>query len=229
KLTNEGMSKDEAFKHIESLSRKDYEESVLKAFDEWCELNDTEALKKEIYSIMYMSFQKTWTDKLAKANTKDYVKLIARDNRETLKKEIYSIMSMIFQKMWTIKLAKANTKDYVKLIGRFYRETFYSKEIYAHLTPLMQLEAKIDPEIKSYAQKAGATAYVISLVSYAETMSNHIELSYMLNNLNTIEQTLVRGTVERFQTNFMIDPNFRRRVKQVLTEPIETKKKKKKK
>src|SRR5699024_12361052 len=34
KLTNEGMSKDEAFKHIESLSRKDYEESVLKAFDE---------------------------------------------------------------------------------------------------------------------------------------------------------------------------------------------------
>lgn len=189
KLTNEGMSKDEAFKHIESLSRKEYEESVLKAFDEWCELNDTEALKKEIYSIMSMSFQKMWTD----------------------------------------KLAKANTKDYVKLIGRFNRETFYSKEIYAHLTPLMQLEAKIDPEIKSYAQKAGATAYVISLVSYAETMSNHIELSYMLNNLNTIEQTLVRGTVERFQTNFMIDPNFRRRVKQVLTEPIETKKKKKKK
>src|SRR5699024_3131709 len=116
---------------------------------EWCELNDTEALKKEIYSIMSMSFQKMWTD----------------------------------------KLAKANTKDYVKLIGRINRETFYSKEIYVHLTPLMKLEEKIDPEIKSYTQKAGDTDYVISLVSYTETMYNHIELSYMINNLNTIEQT----------------------------------------
>src|SRR5690625_5815070 len=112
------MRKDEAFKHIESLSRKDYEESVLKAFDEWCELNDTEALKKEIYSIMSMSFQKMWTD----------------------------------------KLAKANTKDYAKLIGRFNRETFYSKEIYVHITPLMKLEAKNDPEIKRYKQKAATTA-----------------------------------------------------------------------
>src|SRR5690625_5473986 len=111
-------------------------------------------------------------------------------------------MSMSFKKMWTDKLAKANTKDYVKLIGRFNRETFYSKEIYAHLTPLMQLEAKIDPEIKSYAQKAGATAYVISLVSYAETMSkdrkstrlnsSHVAISYAvfcLNKKKIIENT----------------------------------------
>src|SRR5699024_3509110 len=58
KIMNEGMRKDESFKHNESLSRKDYEESVLKAFEESCALNDTEAIKKELYSIMSMSFQK---------------------------------------------------------------------------------------------------------------------------------------------------------------------------
>ncbi len=189
KLMNEGMGKEEAFKHIEALSRQDYEEAVLMAFAEWCIEPPTDKLKDEIYSIMSMSFQK----------------------------------------MWTGKLAKSNTRDYAKLVGRLNRETFYPKELYAHFTPLIQYKVRIDPEIKFYAQKAGATAYVISLVSYAETVSNHIELVYMLNGLNTMEQTQVRGTVERFQTDFMVDPDFRRQVKRVLTDPIETKKQKKKK
>lgn len=189
KLMNEGMGKEEAFKYIEALSRQDYEEAVLMAFTEWCIEPPTDKLKDEIYSIMSMSFQK----------------------------------------MWTGKLAKSNTRDYAKLVGRLNRETFYPKELYAHFTPLIQYKVRIDPEIKFYAQKAGATAYVISLVSYAETVSNHIELVYMLNGLNTMEQTQVRGTVERFQTDFMVDPDFRRQVKRVLTDPIETKKQKKKK
>ena len=188
KLMNEGMSKDEAFKYIEALPRKEYEEVVLAAFNDWC---------------------------------------LTPPTKET-KSKIYSIMSMSFQKMWTNKLAKSNTKDYVKLMGKLNRETYYSKEVYSHFTPLLRYKMKIDPEIKHYAQKAGATAYAISLVSYAETVSNHIELTYMLNDLNTVEQTLIRGTVERFQTDFMVDPDFRRKVKEVLTEPHEEKKKKKK-
>lgn len=188
KLMNEGMAKDEAFKHIEALPRQEYEEAVLSAFHEWSELPPT----------------------------------------DNLKNEIYSLMSMSFQKMWTGKLAKSNTRDYAKLVGRLNRETFYPKELYAHFTPLIQYKVGIDPEIIDYAQKAGATAYVISLISYAETVSNHIELVYMLDGLNTMEQTQVRGTVERFQREFMVNPDFRRQVKQVLTEPKETQKKKKK-
>lgn len=178
KLMNEGMGKEEAFKHIEALTRKEFEAEVLMAFEEWRMTPPTDKVKSDIYSLMSMSFQK----------------------------------------MWTGKLAKSNTRDYVKLVGRLNRETYYPKEVYAHFTPLIQYKVRIDPEIKTYAQKAGATAYVISFVSYAETESNHIELVYMLNDLNTIEQTKVRGTVERFQTEFMVEPDFRRKVKQVLTE-----------
>lgn len=180
KLIENGMSKDEAFKHIEMLSREEYEKEVLIVFDEWCNVAPTEAIKNEIYSLM----------------------------------------SMPFQKLWTSKLAKSNTRDYAKLMGRLNRETFYTKEVYAHFTPLMHYKARIDPEIKYYAQKAGSTAYAISLVSYAETISNHIELVYMFDNLNTMDQTKVRGTVERFQTEFMVEPDFRRKVKEILTEPI---------
>lgn len=188
KLMGEGMSKDEAFKHIEELPRKEYEEAVIEVFDDWC---------------------------------------ISPPTKE-IKNKIFSNMSMPFQKMWTNKLAKSNTRDYIKLMARLNRETFYSKEVYHHFTPLLRYKIKIDPEIKHYAQKAGATAYAISLVSYAETLSNHIELTYMMNDLNTVEQTMIRGTVERFQTDFMVDPDFRRKVREVLTKPHEEKKKKKK-
>lgn len=180
KLIAEGMSKGEAFNHIESLERKNYEKEVLLAFNEWCETPPTDATKAEIYSLM----------------------------------------SMAFQKLWTSKLAKSNTRDYAKLMARLNRETFYSKEVYAHFTPLMLYKVRIDPEIKYYAQKAGSTAYAITLVSYSETNSNHIELVYMLDNLNTMEQTKIRGTVERFQTEFMVEPDFRKKVREVLTDPI---------
>lgn len=189
KLINDGMSKSEAFDYIEELSRKDFEKEVLLAFDDWC----------------------------------------ASPPSESVKNQVYSLMSMSFQKLWTNKLAKSTTRDYAKLMGRLNRETVYSEEVYAHFTPLLHTKEKIDPEIKYYAQKAGSTAYAISLVSYAETISNHIELVYMFNNLNTMEQTTIRGIVERFQKEFMIDPDFRRKVKKILTEPLEEKRKKKKK
>ena len=178
KLMEEGLTRAEAFDKIEAMSREEYVLYSVEIFNEW----------------------------------------MIEAPSEKIKRDIYSLMTMLFQKLWTEKLTRSNSRDYAKLMGKINRGTLKPESMFRFLRPIIENDATLQPEILRYVQKGGSTAYIVTVVSYSETKSNHIELVYMLSNLNTIEQTQIRHMVEKFQIEFMTKPEFRREVKCILTE-----------
>ena len=110
------------------------------------------------------------------------------------------------QKIWSDRLPASTTKEYASVIQKINSRTYFPPKVQAYLDDIMEWGFVVNPKNKAVykhlGQKGGSTAFVLTLATYARTMSdNRTELVFFFNDLTTKESI----KLEMFMNDFVVN------------------------
>ena len=130
-------------------------------------------------------------------------------------------LSSKLQKVWSDRLIGASANDYGKLMQLITNDELPTNAA-ATMRDLMEWPMEINESNHTYyahvGAKGGSTMFVLTNAMYVEDLKgNQFELVYLMDNLNIIENFLIRKNGNSFEAKLMSDADFRAEVIQQFT------------
>lgn len=129
-------------------------------------------------------------------------------------------LSSKLQKVWSDRLIGASANDYGKLMQLISNDELPAVAAET-MRDLMEWPMELNEgNHKHYAHvgsKGGSTMFVLTNAMYVEDLTgNQFELVYLMDQLNILENFLIRKNRNSFEAKLMRDTDFRAEVRQVL-------------
>lgn len=125
-------------------------------------------------------------------------------------------LSSKLQKVWSDRLIGASANDYGKLMQLITNDELPA-DAAATMRDLMEWPMEINESNHKYyahvGAKNGSTMFVLTNAMYVEDLKgNQFELVYLMDNLNILENFLIRKNGNSFEAKLMSDADFRAEV-----------------
>ena len=139
----------------------------------------------------------------------------------TYKKELGDL-SMEIQKVWSDNLPAATVTDYVTILKKINSRTYFDPQAQAYLDEVMEFLLE-NPANKKWlahtGMKGGSTAFVLTKALYAtDKKGNKTELAYFFNELDQLESTRLRMSLNEFELKILSSATFREQVLEAFKE-----------
>lgn len=127
---------------------------------------------------------------------------------------------MEVQQIWSDRLPGSTSSDYLTIMKKLNDKDFFDPAVYAELDPILE-QLMVNPAnqkwLKHAGQKAGSTAFVLTIAMYAtDKEGNQTELVILTDQLQIKEQMKLSISLNAFQLEFMKNEVFRNRVKDLI-------------
>ncbi|MDQ0207444.1 serine hydrolase [Alkalicoccobacillus murimartini] len=129
-------------------------------------------------------------------------------------------LDMEVQQIWSDRLPGSTSSDYLTIMKKLNDKDFFDPAVYAELDPILE-QLMVNPAnqkwLKHAGQKAGSTAFVLTIAMYAtDKEGNQTELVILTDQLQIKEQMKLSNSLNAFQLEFMKNEVFRNRVKDLI-------------
>lgn len=124
---------------------------------------------------------------------------------------------MNIQRIWSNNLPSSTVKDYVDIIKKINSKTYFDSTTQKYLDEVMEglMENSANRKwLKHAGTKGGSTEFVLTKASYAtDKKGNTTELAYFFNDLDSVENIRLQGSMNEFELKILTDKEFRDKVK----------------
>ena len=160
---------------------------------------------KAFYETIKNTSLKDYTDKCLQIHEK-----LKKDTDSSFRKT-FVFPDMDLQKIWSDRLPASTTKEYASIMQKINSRTYFTPKVQGYLDEIMEWGFVVNPKNKAVykhlGQKGGSTAFVLTLATYARTMSdNRTELVFFFNDLTDEEATKLQMFMNDFVVNCISKP-----------------------
>ena len=159
--------------------------------------------------------------KLKNLSIEDYIETTNRIHKKLITDSIYKKnigdLGMNIQRIWSDNLPSSTVKDYFGIMKKINSKTYFDTDAQKYLDEVMEglMENPANRKwLKHAGKKGGSTAFVLTEAFYAtDKKGNTTELAYFFNDLGTIENTRLQGSMNEFELKILTDKKFRDKIK----------------
>jgi D-alanyl-D-alanine carboxypeptidase len=151
--------------------------------------------------------------------------LLVHDSLKYLKQDelpvTISTVPLSVQKAWSDKLPASTTEVYATLMNKINKGTVGDSSSINHLKKILKPISSSfnnDTLITSYGAKGGSTASVLTWASFlSDNTGNSFSMALFFNNLEDWEAIILRWNLKRFEKKIYLDPGFRKKIIEALS------------
>lgn len=162
--------------------------------------------------------------KLKTLSFEDYIEATNQIHKKLLTDASYKKdlgdFGMNIQRIWSNNLPSSTVKDYVDIIKKINSKTYFDSTTQKYLDEVMEglMENPANRKwLKHAGTKGGSTEFVLTKATYAtDKKGNTTELAYFFNDLESIENIRLQGSMNEFELKILTDKEFRDKIEREL-------------